>query len=155
MKTEINIQDYLSQDEIKDIVIDEVRNNIKAYFKNEQNAERLLSNLSYAIVYDEIDKVIPNSRDLVISKTQKLLNDIKSYQVFRYHYNSNTPESIGAKIVENCVMENKDLMNQMVKDTILNKDYSSKIWDKFEELAESFISNIYSIVELGRNKNKP
>jgi len=42
------------------------------------------------------------------------------------------------------------MINQKVKDTITNHDYSDEIWRKFEELGETFISNIYSIVELGK-----
>jgi len=51
------------------------------------------------------------------------------------------------------VAENKDVMNRKIKDVITNHDYSSEIWEKFEALGESFISNIYDIVELGKKKN--
>ena len=50
----INPLDYLSHDEIKDIAIDELRNQIRQMFKSETEAQRLLSNLSYQIVFDEI-----------------------------------------------------------------------------------------------------
>lgn len=79
----INIHDYLSDNEIKRIVEDELRERIREMFRNESESQRLLSNLSYHIVYDEIDKVIPNSRNLVQEKTMTILKDIKNYQVFR------------------------------------------------------------------------
>lgn len=147
----INIHDYLSDAEIKRIVEDELRERIREMFKNESESQRLLSNLSYYIVYDEIDKIIPNSRDLVQEKTMVILKDIKSYQVFRDRsYGSKA--SLAYEIMENSVRDNKDLINEKVKETIINSDYNKEIWDKFEELGENFIDNIYSIVELGRKK---
>lgn len=145
----INIQDYLSDDELKQIVIEETRNNIRYLLKDEKNASRILSNLSYNIVYDEIDKIIPESRELVIKQTMGVLNDIKSYSVFRDNNYGGT-KSIGQQILDGCVLGNKDLINEKVKETITNKDYSEEIWRKFEELGETFIDNIYTIVALGR-----
>lgn len=54
--------------------------------------------------------------------------------------------------MENSVRDNKDLINEKVKETITNSDYNKEIWDKFEELGENFMDNIYTIVELGRKK---
>ena len=148
---DINIKDYLSNDEIKEIVVDELRNQIKDHFKDEDRAARLLSNFSYKLIYDEIDKTIPNSRQLIESKTKEILLDIKSYSVFRNSSYGQTP-SPAHKIMEQAVTDNKDLINGKVKETIINKDYSEEIWNKFEDLADSFTNNIYSILELGRNK---
>jgi len=149
METTINITDYLSQEEIKSIVADQLRESIKAMFKSESDAQRLLSNLSYQIVFDEIDKVIPNSRELVIEKTTSILKDIKSYQVFRdASYGGKT--SLAYDILTNTVRNNVALIDQKVKEKITNHDYSDEIWSRYENLAESFISNIYEIVRLGR-----
>ena len=154
MKTEIEIENYLSHDEVKEIVQDELRNQIRQMFKNETEARRLLSNLSYQIVFDEVDKVVANSQDVVIKKTTDLVNDVKSYTVFRYSYLGGSPENNGARILEQAIIDNKQLINEKVKETIINKDYSEKIWDSFELLADTFISNIYEIARLGREKTK-
>ncbi len=146
---EIEIEKYLSEAEIKNIVSDQIRYEVSEFFKTEKNAQRLLSNLSYEIVFNEIDKVIPNSRELVISKTKTVLNDIKNYQVFRdASYGSD--KSLGYKIMEESVKYNKDLINEKVKETITSKDYSKEIWDRYEAMAESFMSNFYEIARLGR-----
>ena len=151
MELKINLADYLSQDEIKEAVREQIKCEVSNLFRNEENAKRLLSNLSYEIVFNEIDKVIPNSRNLVIQKTESILNDIKSYQVFR-DASYGGKKSIAYELMENSVKNNVELLNEKVKETIINKDYSKEIWDKFENLADSFMSNIYTIVELGRNK---
>lgn len=153
METTLNISQYLSESEIKEICIDEVRNQIKSFFSNEENAQRLLSNLSYHIVFNEIDKVIPESRELVINKTRQIINNIQSYSVFRDDTYGGR-KSIGQSIMEEAIRNNKDMINEKVKETILNKDYSEEIWSKFQELGETFAENIYEITRLGKQLNK-
>jgi hypothetical protein len=149
---EINVENYLNHNEIKEIVQDELRNQVRQFFKNEQEAQRLLSNLSYQIVFNEIDKVVPNSHQLVVDKTMEVLNDIKSFSVFRD--GSYGSKSAAYVIMETAVRNNVDLINEKVKETIINKDYSEKIWETFENLADTFITNIYEITRLGREKSK-
>lgn len=149
---EIKIENYLSESEIKQIVIDEVRLSIREHFVNETNAKRLLSNLSYEIVYDEVDKIVPNSRQLVYDTVVSVIKDIKNYSVFRDAAYGGK-KSLAYEIMEQAVRDNKDMINAKVKETIINKDYSKEIWEKFEELAETFISNICAITELGKRKN--
>lgn len=149
----LNIEDYLTHDEIKDIMKDQVRNEVRTFFKDEKNAQRLLSNLSYQIVFNEIDKIIPNSKELIIKQTEKVIRESSTYNVFRDgSYGSS--KSLASTYVEDAVKANKELINQKVKDTIISTDYSQSIWNKFEALAETFISNIYSITDLGREKLK-
>lgn len=148
----INIEDYLSEQEIKEIFVDEVRSQAAKFFANESNAQRLLINLSYNLIFEEVDKIIPNSRQVIIDKTIKeISNRDFNYMVFRdASYGSKC--SLAYSYVEEAVKNQKELINQKVKETIENRDYSDEIWSKFEELGENFISNIYAIVELGRTK---
>ena len=155
MKKEIEIENYLSYNEIKEIVQDELRNQIRQLFKNEQEAERLLSNLSHEIVQQEVEKIVPNHQEKIVKKVASIINDKDiSFYVFRHHYSTDAPQSTGAKILDEAVKANKELINEKVKETIINKDYSEIIWDKFENLADTFITNIYEITRLGREKSK-
>jgi hypothetical protein len=147
----IKIEKYLSEEEIKDIVSDEIRTQIRKLFDTEKNAQRLLSNLSYQIVFDEVDKTIPNCLEVIANNTKKIIGESSSYNVFR-DSSYGSPKSLAYQIMEQAVSENKELINTKVKDTIVNTDYSKEIWDKFEELGENFISNIYDIVKLGKKQ---
>lgn len=150
---EINIENYLSESEIKEIVIYELREQIKKHFDDENNAQRLLSNLSYQIVFDEIDKHVPGCRELITKKTEEIIHEIGIYHVFRdKSYGSEA--SLAHEIMEDVIRKNKDLINEKVKETIISKDYSDEIWRKFEELGETFIDNIYEIVRMGRTKTE-
>lgn len=152
---EIKIEDYLSDGEIKEIVQDELRNQIRDHFKNEENAKRLLINLSYHFVREEIEKILPDFEQDLISKVGKLLNDKSSveFNLFDFDsYGSGRSKSLGAKIVEQTVEENRQLIKDKVVEAIQNKDYSEEALLKLENLSENFTSNIYDFVELMRGK---
>ena len=153
---DIKITDYLQQHEIKEIVSDELRVQIREHFRNEENARRLLSNLAYQLVSEEVEKIVPNYEKELIEKVVSLLNNKKavSYRLFDFDYNTGNAKSLGAKIVENTVRENQQLIKDKVIDTIQNADYSEDALIKFESLAEEFTSNIYEFVEMMRTKKQ-
>ena len=153
---DIKITDYLQQHEIKEIVSDELRVQIREHFRNEENARRLLSNLAYHMVTEEVNKIVPNYEKELVEKVVSLLNDKKavSYRLFDFDYNTGNAKSLGAKIVENTVRENQQLIKDKVIDTIQNADYSEEALIKFESLAEEFTSNIYEFVEMMRDRKQ-
>ena len=153
---DIKITDYLQQHEIKEIVSDELRAQIREHFRNEENARRLLSNLSYQLVSEEVEKIVPNYEKDLVEKVVSLLQDKQSlnYRLFDFDYNTGNAKSLGAKIVENTVRENQQLIKDKVIDTIHNANYSEDALIKFESLAEEFTSNIYEFVEMMRDRKQ-
>jgi len=151
---DIKITDYLQQHEIKEIVSDELRVQIREHFQNEENAKRLLSNLAYHIIKEEVNKIVPNYEQELVEKVVSLIRDKDlGGQVFDFdRYGSGRSKSLGAIIVENTVRENQQLIKDKVIDTIQNADYSDEALIKFESLAETFTSNIYEFVELMKTK---
>lgn len=145
---EIDIKDYLSDSEIKKIVSDELREQVKKMFNNESNATRILSNMAYSIIQEEVDKIVPNHKDLIVKKTAELIKGKDfSHHVFNYKFSDGKPHSLGAKIIDETVMENKQLIKDLVVKSFHEKDYSEDVSCKFEKLAEDFTSNIYELVE--------
>ena len=151
---EINFKDYLSDDEVKEIVQDELRIQVRKLFSGtEENTQRLLSNLAYAIVRDEVDKIVPNYEEELINKVAELVKSKDlSFHVFNYHYSTNAPTSFGSKVIEQTVKENQQLIKDKVVKTIQETDYSEQALMKFESLADDFTSNIYDFVNLMRDK---
>ena len=152
---EIKIERYLNDSEIKEIVQDELRIQVRKLFSGtEENTQRLLSNLAYAIVRDEVDKIVPNYEKELVNKVAELVRSKDlSFHVFNYHYSTKAPLSFGAKIVEQTVKENQQLIKDKVVQAIQEKDYSEEALIKLENLSEEFTSNIYNFVELMRSKN--
>lgn len=152
---EIKIEDYLDHDAIADIVKDELRVQIRKHFSNEENAKRLLSNLSYHIVKEEVDKIVPNFEQKLINTVSRLIEDKKSveFNLFDYDkYGSGRSKSLAAKIVEQTVEENKQLIKDKVVDAIQSNDYTEAALNQMEILSDQFASNIYDFVELMRTK---
>lgn len=152
---EIKIEKYLDEQEIKEIVQDELRNQIRHHFAgNEEHVNRILSNLSYTVLREEINKISPSYEKNLVSKVAKLIDEKDlSFHVFNFDsYRDNKPRSFGAKIIEQTVKENQQLIKDKVIDCIQNADYTDEALMKFENLAENFTSNIYDFVEMMKSK---
>lgn len=147
----IEISNYLSHDEIKEIVEDELRAQIRNHFSNEENARRLLSNLSYQIIFDEVDKTVTESKSVIADKTRQLLNNMTAYNVFRDDSYGGR-KSLATQLMEQSVKDNAELLRDKVRETIVNKDMSEEVWTIFEKMGDEFASNIYQLVELARKK---
>lgn len=149
---EINFTDYLSQGQIEEICNDELRNQIRSYFRDENNANRLISNLSYQIMRDEIEKITPNYEKIIAEKVASLISEKDlSFHLFDFDsYGSGRNKSLGAKIYERTVEENKEIIKSRIVECIKKKDFSEEIFSKFESLSENFMGNIYELVELMR-----
>lgn len=152
---EINVEDYLDHKAIQEIVEDELRAQVRKHFTNEENAKRLLTNLSYHIVKEEVNKIVPNFEQELIEKVASLIRDKSSvsFNLFDFDtYGSGRSKSLGAKIVEQTVEENRQLIKDKVVEAIQERDYSEEALIKLENLSEEFAGNIYNFVELVRSK---
>lgn len=150
---EIKIEDYLSDDDIKEILQNELRVQVRNHFSNEESAKRLLSNLAYHIVKEEVNKIVPNYEEDLVKKVSELIQDKDSlgFKLFDFDsWGAGRNKSLGAKIVEQTVEENKQLIKDKVVEAIQNRDYSDEALIKLESLGEEFVGNIYNFVELMR-----
>ena len=77
----INFKDYLSDEEIKEIVIDELRKEARKHFCNEKEFTRILTNISYYELWKKIEEEVPNSQDIIKEKVKEKLNEISNYDI--------------------------------------------------------------------------
>ena len=102
-----------------------------------------------------MSKIVPNFEQELIEKVASLIRDKSSvsFNLFDFDtYESGRSKSLGAKIVEQTVEENRQLIKDKVIQTIQERDYSEDAWSKFENLAEQFTSNVYDFVDLIKTK---
>lgn len=138
----INIENYLSEEEIKEICKDELRYNIKKIFLSEKEVTRIITNLSYYELWEEIEKEVPNCKELIKEKTKEKLNEISSYDVLRRKGEFNSSNSIAQDILENYVKENKEIIENKVK-IILNELSKTDIKYEVKEIIENYIENLF------------
>lgn len=138
----INIMEYLSEEEIKEICKEELRANIRIIFSNEKEITRIITNLSYYELWKEIEDEVPNCKDIIKEKTIEQLNNISSYDVIRRKDEFNNTNSIAQDIIENYVKENKEIIESKVK-TILNELSKTNIKYDIQEIIEEYIENLF------------
>lgn len=118
----IDIEEYLSEEEIKCIVIQEFRSHIQQHFKKESDMQRILTNTAYLTIYKELNEITDNQAESIIKgKLNELLQKPLYFgEVFKCKDVWDKDESKAFKILMNTVEENKQLLSEKVKDCIHN-----------------------------------
>ena len=102
---EINIQDYLSESEIKNMVSEEARGLINQKLRN-MEVDTWVTNVSYKYVWKIIDEIVPDFDREIRDRVKKVIDDLSSYSVFK---SSRDPydrhQSVGQSILEEAVKE--------------------------------------------------
>ena len=121
MKTEVIIEDYLSREEIQDIVKDELRILVKDSFRKE-NLDTLIANSSYEIVWKAVDEEMDgNLIETIKTKTLDIINDLSSYHVFHKKDVWEHEDSKAYIYMQQAIEENKDLIFSMTKERIVTE----------------------------------
>ena len=132
MELKINIEDYLSELEIKEIAEEELRHSFKELFRKEADIERILSNISHEFVFDLINSQCDCDLEQILKdKIKDILenNDI-SYYLFRRKNAWDRSESSIVKIIDEECTNSRPLIKEMVEKHI--KQYPFRELDKNE-----------------------
>lgn len=133
---EINIHDYLSQDEIKSICEQELRTTIRSQLNKEANTQ--FSNIIYRTAYNVIDEVFrENERDLrkeLVDKFKKIISGLSSCDVFRKAYTPYDSISIGQMILDEEVVNARPLIQQKVEEVIDRYPFENICKDEISEI---------------------
>ena len=121
MKTEVIIEDYLSREEIQDIVKDELRILVKDSFRKEK-LDTLIANSSYKIVWKAVDEEMDgNLIETIKTKTLDIINNLSSYSVFHKKDVWEHEDSKAYIYMQQAIEENKDLIFSMTKERIVTE----------------------------------
>ena len=112
---EINIEDYMNEDEMKMIVENEFHERVNKYF-----LENKLSDLIYSLCNKEIHRIIeeeiPNFEEEIKSAIPSVIEGINTFDIFKSKDDfMNSKDSIGQRILEREVMANRGIIEQKVK----------------------------------------
>ena len=136
----ININEYLNGEELKEIVIQEVRESIRRHLTEKETA-RIISNSAYYKAESILDNIVDEQQqEAIVTKVNELINDVSSYNVFRSNYLTGEPESTAAKIVEKTVINNE---NKIIETTnkIINRNLNE---ESYENLIDQMMGNMYN-----------
>lgn len=142
-KLEIKIEDYLTIDEMKDIIRDEFATSVARVLSKETNLTRIIGNIAHDIVFNEVGKYIPNYKEL-LTKNVKQIMEKKDYkwEIFRCKDVWDREEGPGLTIIKEVLNTNKEAIKKRIEDEINNFDINALISDylgkKMEEVADEF-----------------
>lgn len=119
---EINIYDYISESEIKEIIKESVRDVVSRQVRT--NMERIITNSAYDVVWSAVDDAMDGKAvEILNNKVLSIIDGLNEFNVFRkpdaWGRDSNSPYDMLKKAVEN----NVDVLEEQVRNkmTTLSK----------------------------------
>lgn len=120
---EINIQEYLSTEEMKDIVEDEVRKHIRSCIGGvsvgNDRAQQLITTMAKQLAKDGVQELIPNFKELINEHIVTQIGNIKLSEMF---VQSMGWQSTGNKILNGVLSDNKALIDAKMKEIFSTVD---------------------------------
>lgn len=138
----INIKDYVSEEEIKDIIKDEIRKIVRCNMNTEAELSRIITNISYNELWKQIELEVPNCETLLKQKTIERIRGLSSYDIFRRKDFYGTEDSLATKLIDECVKENKNIINDKIKN-IFNELSNSDLKYDIQCILEEYIENLF------------
>ena len=139
MTVEIDIDDYLSYEEKKELCIEYVREVLRGN-GNSNHVERVLSNMAYSAAFQILDSVLTQEMmNAIREKTKQQIEDVSSFGIFRKKDAWGEEDSPAYIEVKTAIEEHKHLINPLVKKAIEEKDYSKELPESSDYIGEMII----------------
>ena len=147
-KFEINVRDYLSDEDILEIVKDEVRNSIR--INDEKNLTRIIKNASHYWFRDIVSEVMgENFNEKIEEQVKEILSKVSEYTIVRDGSYGENP-SKAYLLIQEYVEKHKSILENRVKEKIENlSEFDVLSYDGREEIASSVSQAIYDVVMRG------
>lgn len=141
---EINIEDYINESEMKRIVENEFRDRIRKYFLENKLAD-LIYSLCDKEIYKTIEEEIPNFKEEIKAAIPISIENIGKFDIFRskdeFMYSR---DSLGQQILEKTIKENKDILEQKVRNIfseLSKEDIAVEICGILEDKIDNMFKN--------------
>lgn len=127
MEVAIKIEDYLSEEEIKDIAKEQIACAIREKFKKESDIERIITNLSYEFLFKAVSESIgEDSFEKIKNTVVSLLEDDSHirYSIWRRKDAWENEQSPAVDIMYQAIKDNHELIENRVYEIISNYDFN-------------------------------
>lgn len=140
---EINIKDYMSDEEIKAIIEDEIVRETRRTLCNEEEITRILTNISYYELWKKIEQEVPNCQEIIEEKTKEKILEISKFDIFKKRNNFlEYKDSLAQQLLDESVKENKNIIDDKVK-KIMNELSLTDIKYDIQSIIEQYIENLF------------
>ena len=163
---DIDVKKYLTEDEMHDIAVAAYRDMVYNYIGSGEKALatilRVAANSAYNECQERFDEIIKSKENSLVEyireKTKEILNDKGSlkYILFR-EPDSWHRESLAYKLMNDAVIENKELIRNNVQRAINDFDYKKEVADQlssyFDEAVDAVSNAFYEMGKIFRKTN--
>jgi len=138
---EINIEEYLSEEEIKQIIISKLKESV--VFDNEEDIKRIISNTAYNLVWEKVGDVFNESIEVVLrDKIKDIISGMSEYSIFKKPDAWDREPNSAYKFLQKCIDEEKDNIKNIVK-TNLPVDVIRQLKEEMTDLIQESIKEFY------------
>lgn len=145
----IKAEDYLSKEEIREIIKEELREGVK------KDVERIISNTSYFIVRKFTDQFLDkNDIKLLNKKIKKVITELSPYTVFYKPdvYDRSNQISLGYAEMDKAVEKHKSLIEKRIKEIILSDNFYQQLEYSSQNFVETLIKMYSNLKEATNEK---
>lgn len=162
INTTINIDNYLTEEEKKEIAINYFRESLQKHFTNKDNGkadferDRHIGNIYHSIILEEVQKYLPNFQDIIKERViHTITNENLHFQIFRKKDDYfREKQSLAMDYIDEVVKENEELIKEKTLNKITTFNYDEIIIDKLKSVFEESFSNIYDLFDKLTQKTK-
>lgn len=126
MKTEIEIEDYLTKQEMHDVALDAFRSHVARSLERQERyfggVGSFVSNMAYCTVLEECGRYVEGGseeiRRRIAEQVDRHIGELSEYTVYHYDYETGEPRNEGARIVEAAIAENRPTIEARVRELL-------------------------------------
>ena len=140
---EINIEDYLTDYDIKDILKEEIRDSVKIHMKDENNIKRILSNSAYEIVAQMVDEIFNDDLENILTiKVKSVINNINHFTIFKEPSAWDREPNNAYKVLQKEIESHFGRIKEIVKESI-DTETMKKLKENIDDKIQDAIYEIY------------
>lgn len=160
MEIDLNVEDYLSEEDKKEIVIDVFRQQVKnQLFKStdgtvqsDSEVQRVIGNITHEIVFTEIQKYIPDAKKQIKERVRKALAKDLNYEVFRKKDAWDKEESLAITYIKEEVKNNEEVFKARIRELMANYNLQPSVNEELSKKFDELAGTMYGLSELFNNK---
>lgn len=131
MEFSINVEDYLSQEEIKEMCREHVRTLLKS------GGERVATNMAYHAAYKLVDDAFTaEDVELLRQRVKKIVTEVSSFHLFREPDVWDKEPSLAYSALQEATMENIPALQERVAQVMREYDVESAVFSNNDVFAE-------------------
>ena len=134
MEMKINVEDYLSREDIVETIREQLCYAIK------KDSERILSNTAYGVVFEAVDKALDGQmQETIKTKVIEIIGKLSNFELFREKNAYGDPQSFGMAVLNNAIEENRPVIKARVKEVVDNFDINKIIEERLDSSLEDIL----------------